>query len=347
MKSIEWTGERVRLIDQTRLPLQEVYLETTDYREIADAIKQLKIRGAPAIGIAAAFGFALGACEFKGDAGLEFRRHLEDVVEALSRTRPTAVNLSWALERMKGFMQANGGRSVEELKRLLLDEAKKILAEDIETCRRIGQNGAELVPERAGILTHCNTGALATGDYGTAQSIIVTAHEKGKQIRVFVDETRPLLQGARLTTWELMRRNIETTLIIDNTAAFVMKQGWIDVVVVGADRIASNGDVANKIGTYNLAVLAEKHRIPFYVAAPVSSIDFQLSSGEAIPIEERDPAEVTEGFGKRIAPLNVRVYSPAFDVTPHELVSAIVTEEGICRSPYNETIPRLRHSARD
>ncbi|MEK6570478.1 MAG: S-methyl-5-thioribose-1-phosphate isomerase, partial [Bacteroidota bacterium] len=260
MKSIEWTGERVRLIDQTRLPLQEVYLETTDYREIADAIKQLKIRGAPAIGIAAAFGFALGACEFKGDAGLEFRRHLEDVVEALSRTRPTAVNLSWALERMKGFMQANGGRSVEELKRLLLDEAKKILAEDIETCRRIGQNGAELVPERAGILTHCNTGALATGDYGTAQSIIVTAHEKGKQIRVFVDETRPLLQGARLTTWELMRLNIETTLIIDNTAAFVMKQGWIDLVIVGADRIASNGDVANKIGTYNLAVLAEKHR---------------------------------------------------------------------------------------
>jgi methylthioribose-1-phosphate isomerase len=228
------------------------------------------------------------------------------------------------------------------MKASLLDEAKKILAEDIEKCRRIGHHGSELVPEKAGILTHCNTGALATGDHGTAQSIIVTAHERGKKIRVFVDETRPLLQGARLTTWELMKRNIRTTLITDNTAAFVMKKGWVDLVVVGADRIARNGDVANKIGTYNLAVLTEKHRIPFYVAAPVSSIDFELTSGEGIPIEEREPTEVTESFGKRIAPKGVEVYSPAFDVTPHDLVTAIVTEHGVSRPPYNKTIPPLQ-----
>lgn len=344
MKSIEWTGEKVRLIDQTKLPLEEVYLETTDYREVADAIKRLKIRGAPAIGIAAAFGFALGACEFIGNDREEFVRHMEEVADTLLKTRPTAVNLPWAVRRMKRVIDANQDSTIAEIKALLLAEAKRILAEDIVTCKRIGQHGAELVPKRAGILTHCNTGALATGDYGTAQSIIVTAHESGKQIRVFVDETRPLLQGARLTTWELMKRNIETTLITDNTAAFVMQKGWVDLVVVGADRIASNGDVANKIGTYNLAVLAEKHKIPFYVAAPVSSIDFQLSSGNEIPIEERDPAEVTEGFGRRIAPLDVNVYSPAFDVTPHELVTAIITEHGVTRPPYDVTIPKLRPS---
>jgi len=326
------------MIDQTRLPLEEVYVETNDYLEIAEAIKKLRIRGAPAIGIAAAFGLALGARQFDDEDRKAFDQYLEKVSNDLSSTRPTAVNLSWALRRMKCVLQASPEHSVEQMKALLLDEAKKILAEDIEMCRRIGRHGSELVPDPAGILTHCNTGALATGDFGTAQSVIVTAHERGKKIRVFVDETRPLLQGARLTTWELMKRNIETTLITDNTAAFVMKKGWVDLVVVGADRIASNGDVANKIGTYNLAVLAEKHRIPFYVAAPISSIDFQLSSGEGIPIEERDPGEVTEGFGKRIAPQGVHVYSPAFDVTPHDLVTAIVTEHGISRPPYSKTI---------
>jgi methylthioribose-1-phosphate isomerase len=346
MKSIEWVADRVRMIDQTRLPLEEVDIETTDYLEIADAIKKLKIRGAPAIGIAAAFGFALGARRFDDENREAFDQHLEKVSKDLWSTRPTAVNVSWALERMKSLLKANPDYSVERMKALLLDEAKRILAEDIEMCRRIGHHGSELVPDPAGILTHCNTGALATGDYGTAQSIIVAAHEAGKKVRVLVDETRPLLQGARLTTWELMKRNIDTTLITDNTAAFVMQKGWVNFVVVGADRITRNGDVANKVGTYNLAVLAEKHHIPFYVAAPTSSIDLQLSSGEQIPIEERDPREVTEGFGKRIAPLGVRVYSPAFDVTPHDLVTAIVTEFGICRAPYNVTIPTQLNSVK-
>jgi methylthioribose-1-phosphate isomerase len=345
-KSIEWMGEKVRMIDQTRLPLKEAYIETTSYLEIADAIKKLKIRGAPAIGIAAGFGFALGARQFEGEERAKFERHLDEVGAVLSGTRPTAVNLSWALKRMKCVLEGNPHRPIKEVKALLLDEAKRILAEDIETCRRIGQHGSELIPQRAGILTHCNTGALATGDYGTAQSVIVTAHEKGKQVRVFVDETRPLLQGARLTTWELAKRSIETTLITDNAAAFVMKQGLVDLVVVGADRIARNGDVANKIGTYNLAVLAEKHKIPFYVAAPISSIDFQLSSGVDIPIEERDPKEVTEGFGRRIAPHGVNVYSPAFDITPHELVTAIITEHGITRPPYDEAISLLRDATK-
>jgi len=341
MKSIEWIGDRVRIIDQTRLPLQEVYIETSDYLVIADAIKMLKIRGAPAIGIAAAFGFALGARQFDGDSRKAFDGYLEKVSNDLLATRPTAVNLSWALRRMKCLLLSNPDQSVERMKAMLLDEAKKVLAEDIERCRKIGHHGSELVPDPAGILTHCNTGALATGDHGTAQSVIVTAFERGKKIRVFVDETRPLLQGARLTAWELMKRNIKTTLITDNTAAFVMKKGWVNLVIVGADRIAVNGDVANKIGTYNLAVLAEKHHIPFYVAAPISSIDFELSSGDGIPIEERDPSEVTEGFGRRIAPQGVDVYSPAFDVTPHELVTAIVTEHGISRPPYDESIPPL------
>jgi methylthioribose-1-phosphate isomerase len=341
MKSIEWIGDRVRMIDQTRLPLEEVYIETADYLEIVDAIKKLKIRGAPAIGIAAAFGFALAAHQFKGEDRERFDRHLNGVAGVLLSTRPTAVNLSWAVNKMRCVLLANSNRAIEEVKVILLAEAQRTLTEDIETCKRIGEHGSNLVPERAGILTHCNTGALATGDYGTAQSVIVTAHENGKKVRVFVDETRPLLQGARLTTWELMKRNINTTLITDSTAAFVMKKGWVDLVVVGADRIARNGDVANKIGTYNLAVLAEKHRIPFYVAAPISSIDFEISSGEGIPIEERDPSEVTESFGRRIAPEGVHVYSPAFDITPNELVTAIVTEHGIVRPPYNQTIPPL------
>jgi len=341
MKSIEWIGDRVRMIDQTRLPLEEVYIETADYLEIADAIKKLKIRGAPAIGIAAAFGFALAAHQFKGQDWERFDRHLKGVAGVLLSTRPTAVNLSWAVNKMRCVLLANSNRAIEEVKVVLLAEAQRTLTEDIETCKRIGEHGSNLVPERAGILTHCNTGALATGDYGTAQSVIVTAHENGKKVRVFVDETRPLLQGARLTTWELMKRNINTTLITDSTAAFVMKKGWVDLVVVGADRIARNGDVANKIGTYNLAVLAEKHRIPFYVAAPISTMDFEISSGEGIPIEEREPSEVTESFGRRIAPEGVHVYSPAFDITPNELVTAIVTEHGIVRPPYNKTIPPL------
>ncbi len=335
------------MIDQTKLPLEETYVETADYRVVADAIIKLKIRGAPAIGIAAAFGYALGAREFDGSGRDGFNEHLDKIGQALASTRPTAVNLFWALDRMKNVVMMNSEASIKQTQELLILEAKKILEEDVETCKRIGQHGAGLIPSGAGILTHCNTGALATGDFGTAQSVIVTAHESGNRVRVYVDETRPLLQGARLTTWELMKRGIETILITDNTAALVMQKGLINLVVVGADRIASNGDVANKIGSYNLAVLAEKHRIPFYVAAPVSSIDFQLATGRGIPIEERDPLEVTEGFGKRIAPQGVKVYSPAFDVTPNELVTAIVTEKGISCPPYDQSIPRLQKSQVD
>jgi len=346
MKSIEWIGKKVKIIDQTRLPLEEIYIETADYRVVAEAIRKLKIRGAPAIGIAAAFGFALGACEFEGEDKGKFREHLARVKETLASTRPTAVNLFWALERMERVLQSYPSGTVGALKAFLVEEAVRIQKEDVEKCRRIGEFGVQLVPEKAGILTHCNTGALATGDYGTAQSIITSAHAHGKQIRVYVGETRPLLQGARLTMWELSTLGIDATLITDNAAAFLMKKGFINLVVVGADRIAKNGDVANKIGTYNLAVLAEKHRIPFYVAAPTSSIDFRIASGEAIPIEERDPSEITEGFGKRIAPRGVKVYSPAFDITPNELVTAIVTEMGVCRPPFSESIPALE-SARE
>lgn len=342
MKSIEWVKGKVRILDQTRLPLEEVYLETDDHHFLADAIKKLKIRGAPAIGIAGAFGIVLGIQKFEGNDKQALTHNFEEVAKILSSTRPTAVNLFWALNRMRSVFQKNIHLNIEELKTCLLKEAKRILEDDIVTCQKIGKHGNELIPASTSILTHCNTGALATGGYGTAQSVIVKAHENGKRIKVYVDETRPLLQGARLTTWELMKRGIDVILITDNTAAFVIKQGLVNLILVGADRIAANGDVANKIGTYNLAVLAEKHHIPMYVAAPVSTIDFALPSENQIPIEERDPKEVTESFGKRTAPKGVKVYSPAFDVTPNELITAIITEEGILTPPFKESITSLR-----
>jgi len=333
MKTIEWLEDRVRFIDQTKLPLEETYRETDLYTVIGDAIRSLSIRGAPLIGVAAAYGVALAALRSRQTDVQSFHDEIECAITGLASTRPTAVNLFRALERMKVVLYSNG--SIDEVRQLLIQEATRIHMEDAEMCLRIGEHGAELLPDRARILTHCNTGALATGGEGTALSIITTAHRQGNSIMVYASETRPLLQGARLTTWELMNAGIPVTLITDNTAAFLMQQKKIDCVIVGADRIARNGDAANKVGTYMHAVTAKHHGIPLYVAAPSSSIDSTLEEGGKIPIEERNGSEVTEGFGRRIAPVGVDVYAPAFDVTPARLISAIITEKGIHRHPFD------------
>ncbi len=341
IRSIEWIGSGVRFIDQTKLPIEEVYVETDQLSVLAEAITSLKIRGAPALGVAAAYGIVLGVKNsVQSDRG-RLEKDFERAAALIKTTRPTAVNLFWAVERMRGVLHRNQEYSVREIVGLLLLEAKAIHREDEEMCAAIGRFGNELVPQRAAILTHCNTGALATGGEGTAQAIITTAAAQGKNISVFADETRPLLQGARLTAWELQKHGIDVTLITDNTAAFVMKRKKIDLVVVGADRIAANGDTANKIGTYNVAIIAKEHDVPFYVAAPTSTIDSSLLNGEMIPIEERQANEVTEGFGKRTAPYDVRVFNPAFDVTPNEFISAIVTEHGIVRPPYVVSISEM------
>ena len=333
MKTIEWLGNRVRFIDQTKLPLEETYRETDQYTVIAEAIRSLSIRGAPLIGIAAGYGVALAGIQSQRTEPQSFREEIEHAIGVLAATRPTAVNLFHALERMKSALSAS--LSFANVRDALVQEAIAIHREDEEMCRRIGECGAQIIPDHARILTHCNAGALATGGEGTALSIITTLHRRGKPVIVFASETRPLLQGARLTTWELMKAGIDVTLITDSTAAFLMQQRKIDCVVVGADRIARNGDAANKVGTYMHAVAASHHGIPFYVAAPSSSIDPALEDGSTIPIEERNGSEVTEGFGKRIAPEGINVYSPAFDVTPARLISAIVTEKGIHRPPFN------------
>ncbi len=341
MRPIDWHNGRVRFIDQTRLPLEEVYTETDKVEALVDAIRTLRIRGAPALGIAAAFGVVLGAHAFSGLNRDEFLHHIENVSLLIESTRPTAVNLSWALRRMQSVVNNYPSHDVGDLQNLLLNEALAIQYEEIETCKLIGSHGAGIIPDGSGILTYCNAGALATGDYGTALSAIIRAYESGKKIRVYVGETRPLFQGARLTTWELQKYGIDVVLITDNAAAFVMQQGKINIVIVGADRIVANGDVANKIGTYNVAVLADRHKVPFYVAAPSSTIDPALSSGNEIPIEERDSREITELFGHRIAPPGITVYAPAFDVTPSELVGGIITEYGILRPPYSASIETL------
>jgi len=345
VKTIEWLDGKVRIIDQTQLPTRLVYLDIQDPETMAEAIKSLRIRGAPAIGIAAAFGVVLGAYQFRGSDPTAFRRHVATVIEKLANTRPTAVNLFWALERMRRVLFFHQTEPVEEIRAKLLAEAQKILEEDKDTCRRMGYYGAQLLPDPATVLTHCNAGGLATADFGTALGVIYAAYEQGKRIRVFADETRPLLQGARLTAWELQASGIDVTVICDNMAAFLMQQGKIDCVLVGADRIARNGDVANKIGTYNLAVLAHYHKIPFYVVAPFSSFDLTLATGQQIPIEQRSPEEVTEGFGVRTAPPGVNAYNPAFDLTPHNLVTAIITEKGIIRPPFTKNIARLKNKA--
>lgn len=342
METIEWKKNRVRIIDQTKLPEKLVYLNLSNIKQLWWAIRKLKVRGAPAIGIAAGFGIVLGMRNSRAKTFQQFKKELQKAIRYLKKARPTAINLSWALERMEKYVQAHSRQSVPLLKRLLLEEALKIVQEDKDICRKMAHAGSRLIKDRDSILTHCNAGALATADYGTALGVIYQAKAEGKRIKVYADETRPVLQGARLTAWELIRHKVDVTLICDNMAAQLMNEGRINKVFVGADRIAANGDVANKIGTYNLAVLAKFHRIPFYVVAPASSFDLRIKSGKDIPIEQRDPQEVRKVYGKQIAPRNVKVHNPAFDVTPNGLVCALVTERGIFRKPYGVSLRRLQ-----
>jgi methylthioribose-1-phosphate isomerase len=340
-KTIEWKDNTIVLLDQRRLPEEEVYLVCRDVPAVAVAIKTMAIRGAPAIGIAAAMGIALGALGIAKRDFPSFYTELHAVCETLKKTRPTAVNLRWALERMKGACETNKEKTVEAIKGLLVAEALGILAEDIEINKRIGEQGKDLIHDNDTILTHCNAGALATGGYGTALGVIRRAWEEQKGIKVIATETRPLLQGARLTAWELTREGIPVTLISDSTAGSIMQRGEIDLVIVGADRIAGNGDVANKIGTYMLAVLAHEHKIPFYVAAPLSTFDPSLKTGEEIPIEERDASEVTTLRGQCLTPEGILVRNPAFDVTPHRYVGAIITEKGVVKPPFEKNFERI------
>jgi methylthioribose-1-phosphate isomerase len=345
MKAIGWVSGRLRILDQSSLPWQEVYLGLSDYREIASAIKEMRVRGAPAIGIAAAYGLALGAQGIEAKSKVEFSQKLNSISETLASTRPTARNLSWALERMMRVARESG--DIAQSKSALLDEAKRLDEENEAGDRLISEFGSELIQDGYAVLTHCNAGSLATGGYGTALGVIKRAFEKGKKLRVYATETRPLLQGARLTVWELKRAGITATLITDSMAGYFMSKGEISCVIVGADRIARNGDVANKIGTYTLAVLAMENAIPFYVAAPSSTIDLSLSSGEEIPIEERSPEEVTHIRGVPICPQGIEVGNPAFDITPHYYISAIITEKGIIREPYVERLSKLYQEGND
>ena len=341
VETVAWKGGRMRVVDQTLLPGELKYIFCDTVEEVWEAIRHLKVRGAPAIGIAAAFGILVGIRDIRYETTEELESKVREIADYLATSRPTAVNLFWALERMKGIVAATRDKPPRVVMDLLEAEAVSILEEDKVACRAIGKFGTELVKDGDGILTHCNAGGLATADYGTALAVIFAAQEQGKCVRVYAGETRPLLQGARLTTWELMHAGIDVTLICDNMAAVVMREGKVQLVIVGADRIAGNGDTANKIGTYSLAILARAHNIPFYVAAPLSTFDISLPSGNEIPIEERAPEEVTEGFGKRIAPEGVKTYCPAFDVTPAELITAFVTEKGVICAPYSESIGEL------
>jgi methylthioribose-1-phosphate isomerase len=337
IQTIEWKEGKVVMVDQRLLPGEEVYREYTTAEEVARAIEDMVIRGAPAIGVAAAMGIALGMQTVESSP----ESHFEQICERMARTRPTAVNLFWAIKRMRKRFSEIKDRPLETIKSQLALEAQQIYVEDIEANKQMGRYGNDLIPREARILTHCNAGALATAGYGTALGVIRSAVEHGKQVEVFADETRPFLQGARLTAWELHKDAIPVTLITDNMAGYFMKQKKIDLVIVGADRIAANGDVANKIGTYSVAVLAHANQIPFYVAAPISTIDLNLSGGDQIPIEERSAKEVVEIHGKRTAPEGIEVRHPAFDVTPHELITAIITERGIARPPYQESLRKL------
>ena len=341
IRTLEWTDAGVRFIDQTKLPTEELYVTCRSYEEVANAIRTMIVRGAPAIGVAAAMGAALGALQSKTNTLLEFEREFHAICNVLAGTRPTAVNLFWAIRRMRDKMAALRLLPVEKIKAELVAEAQRMLVEDVAANEAMGQHGAALMPASGGILTHCNAGALATAGYGTALGVIRAAVASGKQINVFADETRPFLQGSRLTAWELMKDGIPTTLIADNMAGAMMRLGKIDAVIVGADRIACNGDVANKIGTYSVAVLAKEHGIPFYVAAPISTVDLDTPDGSQIPIEQRAATEVTHLAGMQIAPDDVRVENPAFDVTPSKYVSAIITERGVARAPYRDSLAAL------
>jgi len=344
LSPVFWNDGKIRLLAQTRLPAEEVWLDIDRVEDLARAIRELEVRGAPAIGVAAALGVALAAWNYSGNDPEQLKQKVEQAARLLASTRPTAVNLFWAIERMRRRLTALSTAHAGELKQALLEEAQKIRREDIDCCLAIGRHGAELLPERATVLTHCNAGALATAGYGTALGVIRAAVAMGKKITVIADETRPLLQGARLTVWELMRAGIEVKLICDNMAGALMRAGRIDACLVGADRIAANGDTANKIGTYTVAVLAYHHHLPFYVAAPTSTIDLSLADGSAIPIEERSAREVC-GFGPVVtAPEGTAVFNPAFDVTPAGLITSIITEKGIARGP--DFAPRLAEMCR-
>lgn len=336
--SIEWRGDHVRILDQTFLPGRTVYSDIRDVGRMWEAIKKLRVRGAPAIGIAAAYGLYLGVKELPENAYPSFEIEVKRIAEYLNSARPTAVNLNWALQRIQTTIHAHRDEPIAAIKERILKTAQTIHDEDKRTCKAIGLNGVELIPQKARILTHCNTGGLATGQYGTALSVIYHAHKAKKNIHVWVDETRPLLQGARLTAWELMRADIPMKLVTDSMAGHLMQTKKVDLVIVGTDRVAANGDMANKIGTYSLAVLAKYHGIPFYVATPASTVDLNIQNGSEIPIEERDSKEITSFGNAEVAPAKVEVYNPAFDVTPAELITAYVTEKGIIKPDFSENL---------
>jgi methylthioribose-1-phosphate isomerase len=340
-ETITWRNDKVVMLDQRRLPTDEVYVECERPEQVAEAIRNMTIRGAPAIGVAAAMGIALGAMRVRVETIADFKKEFEAICHMMMETRPTAVNLSWAVRRMKDALCGHQGEGLDGLQHALKSEAMAIREADIEVNRQIGRNGKGYIRAGSAILTHCNAGALATAGYGTALGVIRAAHEEGKDLEVYVCETRPQFQGARLTAWELDKDGIPATLITDSMSGSLMSKGLIHLVIVGADRISANGDVANKVGTYSVAVLAKSHGIPFYVAAPLSTFDLSLGTGDEIPIEERDPREVTHPFGREIAPEGVRVWNPAFDVTPHDYVTAFITERGIAQAPFTTSLKGL------
>ncbi len=344
IQTLEWTDKGVRFIDQTKLPTEEIYVVCKTHEQVADAIRTMIVRGAPAIGVAAAMGIALGAKDSKAETVGDLKRDLDQICDNMGKTRPTAVNLFWAIRRMQEKFERLRIRAIAQIKQELVEEAKRMHAEDIAANQAMGRHGATLMPSEGGVLTHCNAGALATAGYGTALGVIRAAVEQGKKIHVYADETRPFLQGSRLTAWELMKDGIPTTVISDNMAGAMMRQGKIGAIVVGADRIAANGDVANKIGTYSVAVLAKENGIPFYVAAPISTVDLACATGEKIPIEQRNTREITHIAGKQMTPDGVSIENPAFDVTPAKYISAIITERGIAREPYAQSLSRLAGS---
>jgi methylthioribose-1-phosphate isomerase len=341
IQTLEWTDQGVRFIDQTKLPTEETYVLCKTHEQVADVIRNMVVRGAPAIGVAAAMGIALAVKNSKSESVADLKRDFDQACATIGKTRPTAVNLFWAIRRMQEKFERIRIRPLPQIRQTLIEEARRMHAEDIAANKAMGRHGATLMPSEGGVLTHCNAGALATAGYGTALGVIRAAVEQGKKIHVFADETRPFLQGSRLTAWELMKDGIPTTVISDNMAGAMMSQGKIGAIVVGADRIAANGDVANKIGTYTVAVLAKEHGIPFYVAAPFSTIDLATPDGSKIPIEQRNAKEITHIAGKQMVPDGVEIENPAFDVTPAKYVSAIITEKGIARAPFGESLRKL------
>jgi methylthioribose-1-phosphate isomerase len=345
IQTLEWTDKGVSFIDQTKLPTEEVYVVCSTYQQVADVIRNMVVRGAPAIGVAAGMGIALGVKNSKAETVGELKKDFDQICKVIGETRPTAVNLFWAIRRMQDKFESLRVRPVAQIKQALIEEAQRMHAEDIAANQAMGRHGATLMPSSGGVLTHCNAGALATAGYGTALGVIRAAVEQGKKIHVYADETRPFLQGSRLTAWELMKDGIPTTVISDNMAGAMMKQGKIGAIVVGADRIAANGDVANKIGTYTVAVLAKEHGIPFYVAAPISTVDLETRDGSGIPIEQRSSKEVSHIAGKQMVPDGVQIENPAFDVTPAKYIAAIITERGVAKAPYIESLKRLAEVA--